>query len=81
MTSEVLQQLLLSVPDRQVITGGVSACASLSRSWPLASPLYNLFLNDTRGMFPDGEEILFPYTLLKDTICNIPGNPENSPHR
>lgn len=63
VTSEVLQQLLLSGPDRLLITEGVSACALLSQSLLLASPLYNLFLNDTRGMFPDGEKTLYLLTL------------------
>lgn len=32
-------------------------------------------------MFPDGEETIFLYALLKDTVHNIPGNPENTPYR
>lgn len=81
VTSEVLQQLLLSGPDRLLMTEGVSAWALLSPSLPLTSPLYNLFLNDTRGMFPDGEKTVSPYASLKYTTHNIPGNPENTPHR
>jgi len=78
-TSEVMQQLLLSWLDRLLITEGISACALLSWSLPLASPLYNLFLNDTGVIFPDGEKTVSPYALLKYAIhiCN----PENTPRR
>lgn len=46
---ECCKQLLLSGPDRLLITEGDSAYMLSSHSLPLASPLYNLFLNDAGG--------------------------------
>lgn len=68
VTSEVLRHLLLSGPDRLLVTEEVSACALLSQSLPLASPLYNLSFKDSRGVFPGGEKALHFLMLCWNTL-------------
>lgn len=59
VTSKVLQTAIVVRARQAVDNRGDSACMLSSCSLPLASPLYNLFLNNTTGMFPDGEKILY----------------------